>query len=85
MNPVHNKLVFSSLVLTVVCFAGLIHVEIQLHAHRQMLNVLNQPKEVTLDEQTSEIIMSFPYTDKGRFKHKTLPAVDRPILVVKYK
>ena len=28
MTPVHNKLVFSSLFLFVICFAGLIHVEI---------------------------------------------------------
>ena len=45
MTPVHNKLVFSSLFLFVICFAGLIHVEIELYAHRQMLQALSQPKE----------------------------------------
>ena len=65
MAPVHNKLVFSSLFLFVVCFAGLIHVEIELHAHRQMLQALNQPKEEKVelkntanDEKTNEMSLS---------------------------
>ena len=41
--------VFSSLFLSVICFAGLIHVEIELQVHRQMLQVLNQPKEEKLE------------------------------------
>ncbi|XP_022799057.1 brother of CDO-like [Stylophora pistillata] len=71
MNPVHNKLVFSSLFLAVVCFAGLIHVEIELHAHRQMLQALNQPKEEQLelknaanDGKTNEMNNLCPSTDK---------------------
>ena len=47
--PVSNTLVFSSLFLSVICFAGLIHVEIELHVHRQMLQVLSQPKEETIE------------------------------------
>ena len=72
MTPVHNKLVFSSLFLFVICFAGLIHVEIELHAHRQMLQALSQPKEEKVelkntanDEKTNEMIMLFPYSHKG--------------------
>ena len=34
-------------------FAGLIHVEIELHAHRQMLQVLSQPKEDKLELQNT--------------------------------
>ena len=48
-GPVSNSLVFSSLFLSVICFAGLIHVEIELHVHRQMHQVLSQPKEKNLE------------------------------------
>ena len=44
-RPVSNSLVFSSLFLSVICFAGLIHVEIELHVHRQMLQVLSEPNQ----------------------------------------
>ena len=44
-RPVSNSLVVSSLFLSVICFAGLIHVEFELHVHRQMLQVLNQPNQ----------------------------------------
>ena len=79
MTPVHNKLVFSSLFLFVICFAGLIHVEIELHAHREMLQALSQPKEEKVelkntanDEKTNEMIMLFPYSHKGEFRRKHL-------------
>ena len=85
MTPVHNKLVFSSLFLFVICFAGLIHVEIELYAHRQMLQALSQPKEEKVelkntanDEKTNEMIMLFPYSHKGGFMRKTLRTVGRP-------
>ena len=86
MTPVDNKLVFSSLFLFVICFAGLIHVEIELYAHRQMLQALSQPKEEKVelkntdnDEKTNEMIMLFPYSHKGEFKCKTLRTVERPL------
>ena len=86
MTPVHNKLVFSSLFLFVICFAGLIHVEIELHAHRQMLQALSQPKEEKVelkntanDEKTNEMIMLFPYSHEGEFECKTLRMVERPL------
>ena len=74
-KPVSNSLVFSSLFLSVICFAGLIHVEIELHVHRQMLQVLNQPKEEKLgfrntvnkeDESGMKILHSD--SDKGEFR-----------------
>ena len=86
MTPVDNKLVFSSLFLFVICFAGLIHVEIELYAHRQMLQALSQPKEEKVelrntenDEKTNEMIMLFPYSHKGELKCKTLRTVERPL------
>ena len=39
-------MVYSTVFLSfAVCFAGLIHVEIELHAHRQMFRALNQQRE----------------------------------------
>jgi len=50
MRPVSNTVVFSSIFLSVaVCFVALIHVEIELHAHRKMLQVLNQQREENLE------------------------------------
>ena len=44
-SPVYNTWVFSSMFLSIaVCFVSLIHVEIELHAHRQMLRTLNQQR-----------------------------------------
>ncbi len=48
-RPVSNTVVFSSIFLSVICFAGLIHVEMELHVHRQMLQVLNQQREEKLE------------------------------------
>ena len=40
-----NTLAFSSIFLSlVVCFVALVHVEIELHAHREMLQVLSQQR-----------------------------------------
>ena len=87
MTPVHNKLVFSSLFLFVICFAGLIHVEIELHAHRQILQALSQPNEEKVeltntanDEKNKEMIMLFPYSHLGEFKRKTFRTVERPLI-----
>ena len=48
-RPVSSTVMFSSIFLSVLCFAGLIHVEIELHVHRQMLQVLNQQREEKLE------------------------------------
>lgn len=47
--PVSNTVVFSSVFISIaVCFSAIIHLEIELHAHRRMLQVLNQQKEENL-------------------------------------
>ena len=50
---VSNTVMFSSIFLSVLCFAGLIHVEIELHVHRQMLQVLNQQREEKLEPRNT--------------------------------
>ena len=43
---------FSSAIFSVtlaICFVALIHVEIELHVHRQMLQVLNQEREDSIE------------------------------------
>ena len=48
-RPINNRLVFSSIVLSfAACFVALIHVEIDLHAHRKMLQVLTQQREESI-------------------------------------
>jgi len=42
-RPVSNTVVFS--LYFAVCFVALIHVEIELHVHRKMLQVLNHQRE----------------------------------------
>jgi len=48
-RPVSSTVVFSSIFLSVICLSGLIHVEMELHVHRQMLQVLNQQREEKLE------------------------------------
>ena len=48
-RPVSSTVMFSSIFLSVICFAGLIHVEIELHVHRQMLQALKQQREAKLE------------------------------------
>ena len=52
-RPVSSTVVFSSIFLSVICLSGLIHVEIELRVHRQMLRVLNQQREERLDLQNT--------------------------------
>ena len=45
---------FSSTIFSVtlaICFVALIHVEIELHVHRQMLQVLNQEREDSIERR----------------------------------
>ena len=45
-GPVSNTLVFSLIALSfALCFVALVHVEIELHAHRKMLQVLTHQRE----------------------------------------
>ena len=91
-KPISNSLAFSTLFLSVVlCFAGLIHVEIELHAHRQMLQVLNQPKDEKLalkntanEEKTNEMNILYPYSEKGGFKHIKIRRVERLLTRIPY-
>ena len=52
-RPVSSTVVFSSIFLSVICIVGLIHVEIELHVHRQMLQVLNQQREEKLEQRNT--------------------------------
>ena len=48
--PVSNPSKFSSAIFSVslaVCFVALIHVEIEIRVHRQMLQIINQERENT--------------------------------------
>ena len=62
-RPVSNTLAFSSIFLSlVVCFLALVHVEVELHAHRQMLQVLSHqrtdnfgPRKTVHDEPISSL------------------------------
>ena len=49
-RPINNPLVFSSITVLsfAACFVALIHVEIELHAHRKMLQVLTQQREESI-------------------------------------
>ena len=44
-RSVSNTLAFSSIVLSIVCFVALVQVEVELHAHRKMLQVLTHHRE----------------------------------------
>jgi len=46
---VSSTVVFSSMFLSVICLSGLIHVEMELHVHRHMLQGLNQQREEKLE------------------------------------
>ena len=65
-RPVSNTVVFS--LCFAVCFAALIHVEIELHAHRKMLRVLKREENIELlnsiREQTIDSVLHSD-SDKG--------------------
>ena len=63
-RQVSNTVAFSSIFLSlVVCFVALVHVEFELHAHRQMLQVLSQKREDNFEPrktiQNEPITLSF--------------------------
>ena len=55
IRPVSCTVVFSSIFLSVVCLSGLIHVEMELRVHRQMLQVLNQQREDKLELRNTAV------------------------------
>ncbi|KAL9952582.1 hypothetical protein ACROYT_G039853 [Oculina patagonica] len=70
-HPVYNTVMFSSIFLSVICFAGLIHVEIELHVHRQMLQVLNQQREEKFElrntaNEENESVMKMLHSDSNK-------------------
>ena len=63
---------FSSIFLSVICLSGLIHVEMELHVHRQMLQVLNQQREEKLEhrntahDEDKQPMMKIPYSESNK-------------------
>ena len=69
-RSVFNTLAFSSIVLSIICFVALVHVEFELHAHRKMLQVLTHHKEgnVSPSQTGNSELIAFPphgYSSKG--------------------
>ena len=69
-RSVFNNLAFSSIVLSIVCFVALVQVEVELHAHRKMLQVLSHHKEenVAPSQTGNNELIAFPphgYSSKG--------------------
>ena len=69
-RSVFNTLAFSSIVLSIVCFTALVQVEVELHAHRKMLQVLTHNKEgnVSPSQTGNNELDAFPrhgYSSKG--------------------
>ena len=78
-RPLSNTVVFSSIFFSVaVCFVALIHVEIELYAHRQMLRVLTQQNEenremrstITRHEETIGSVLKMLHSDAGKGENK---------------
>ena len=71
-RPINNPLVFSSIVFSfALCFVALIHVEIELHAHRKMLQVLTQQTEESILSRgtvNNKPIASALHSDTGKGK-----------------
>ena len=73
-RSVSNTVVFSSIFLSVICFAGLIHVEMELHVQRHMLQVLNQQREEKLEHRNTahedkESVMKMSHSESNKGKH----------------
>ena len=75
MRPGSKTLAFSSIFLSlVICLVALVHVEVELHAHRQMLQVLSQQRadkfEPRKTVQNEPITSSFHRNSvEGRLRH----------------
>ena len=69
-RPVSNTVMFSSIFLAVICLSGLIHVEIELHVHRQMLQVLNKQREEKIEHrgtahEDKQPMVKIPYSESN--------------------
>ena len=71
-RPINNPLVFSSIVFSfALCIVALIHIEIELNAHRKMLQVLTQQREESIHSRGTVIykpIASALHSDTGKGK-----------------
>ena len=70
-RPVSSTVVFSSIFLSFICLSGLIHVEIELRVHRQMLQVLNQEREERLElrntaKEDKESVMKTSHSESNK-------------------
>ena len=70
-RPVSSTVMFSSIFLSVICLSGLIHVEMELHVHRQMLQVLNQQREENLEHRNTahedkQPMMKIPHSESNK-------------------
>ncbi len=79
-SPVSNTVMFLSIFLSVICFAGLIHVEIELHVHRQMLQVLNQQREEKLElrntaNDENESVMKMLHSDSNKVSNTVIEKI----------
>jgi len=71
-RPVSSTVVFSAIFLShVICLCGLINVEMKLHVHRQMLQVLSQQREERLEQRNAahedkESVMKMSHSESNK-------------------
>ena len=91
-RPVSSPVVLSSIFLSVICFAGLIHVEMELYVHRQMIQVLNQQTEEKLELRSTanegkESVMKMPHRDiekgKGSWQYLIMKLITTNVIYLK--
>jgi len=73
-RPISNTVVYSSIFLSVICISGLIHVEMELRVHRQMLQVLNQQREEKVElrntaHEDKESVMKMSHSESNKGEH----------------
>ena len=81
-RPLSNTVMFPSIfsVALAVCFVALIHVEIELHTHRQMLPVITQQNEENLEiqstvnrhEETINSVLKMLHSDAEKGENKNV-------------
>ena len=91
-RQVSSPVVLSSIFLSVICFAGLIHVEMELYVHRQMIQVLNQQTEEKLELRSTahegkESVMKMPHRDiekgKGSWQYLIMKLITTNVIYLK--
>ena len=88
MRPVSNSVAFISIFFGfVVCFVTLIHVEIELYSHRQILNEMKQRRQESLvkrdstafDDGREESVLKILQNDWNKGKHSVWDSEDQNI------